>query len=540
LDLMAQLAEGRIVVAWLAIGALAFVALRAPFVAVPLERDEGEYAYIAWRVLEGEVPYRDAFDQKPPGVFAAYLGAFALFGRSAPAIRLFLHLWSVGTALVLFVFLRRMAGGLAAAGATLVFAVLSTDPRMGAVSANTESFLLLPMVGAMGCWTRALEGERKIWWIACGALAAAACWFKPVAATNLLLLALLAALDLPGESGSRRALALLRRAGWLAVGVLAVSAPVLAVFAAAGAGRDLVDAVFLHNLAYAQRRTPAEGLDNLRFALAQQAPSFAVFWLLAGWALLRPQLAGRRAWAVLAGWLAASLLGAAIGLQFRPHYFVQVLPALAALCGVTLAGASRRFGPGRGTLTGLVLGLVVVAVPAIANRGFLLAGSPEAVARRLWGLNPFPEAVEIGRYIGRTSAPDDSVYVVGSEPQIFFYAERRSATRYIFFYPLTGAYPDAARRQREAMSEVRSRRPLYVVWANLPTSLLASEGTEAWIFDETDAMLRESYRLEFMVHADPDGEAYAFSYGSEARRWIAEAADGLPALPWLAVYRRIP
>ena len=71
-----------------AVAALAFALLRIPYVSVPLERDEGEYAYIAQRSTHGEVPYRDAFDQKPPGVFLAYRGAFALFGQSIEGIHL--------------------------------------------------------------------------------------------------------------------------------------------------------------------------------------------------------------------------------------------------------------------------------------------------------------------------------------------------------------------------------------------------------------------------------------------------------------------
>ena len=92
---MAQLSQERArrVSTWLlVVAAIAFAALRAPFLSLPLERDEGEYAYVAWRMLEGEVPYRDAFDQKPPGVFLAYLGAFSLLGRSTEAIHLFAHL----------------------------------------------------------------------------------------------------------------------------------------------------------------------------------------------------------------------------------------------------------------------------------------------------------------------------------------------------------------------------------------------------------------------------------------------------------------
>ena len=58
-----------------------------------------------------------------------------------------------------------------------------------------------------------------------------------------------------------------------------------------------------------------------------------------------------------------------------------------------------------------------------------------------------------------------------------FYAQRASATRYIFFYPLTGPYADALARQHEAMREVEARRPAYVVRVALPTSLLLTEET---------------------------------------------------------------
>src|SRR5438128_2470887 len=87
---------------------LVFVALRAPCAAIPLERDEGEYAYIAQRMLHGELPYRDAFDQKPPGVFLAYLVPVRIFGTSVVAIHVTAYIWSALTALFVYLCARRM------------------------------------------------------------------------------------------------------------------------------------------------------------------------------------------------------------------------------------------------------------------------------------------------------------------------------------------------------------------------------------------------------------------------------------------------
>ena len=529
---------------WILIAALvAFAVLRAPFLSLPLDRDEGGYAYIAWRMLEGEAPYRDVFDQKPPGIYVAYIGAFALFGRSAGALHVFMHLWSAGTAVLLFFWLRRLlSGDLAAAFGVLVFSVASVDPALGANSANTEIFMLLPMVASLLCLERGIADRGARWWLGCGALAAGACCFKQVAATHALFVVLVAAASVPPGAAAERLREALRRCGWIAVGALGLLAPVVAALAAAGAWESFLDATLLHNLAYSQGKSAAEGLASLRYALDEQAPSFSVLWLLGLGALLWPRLAGRRAWGILVGWLVASLAGVAVGLYFRPHYFIQALPALAGLCGVALAAAARRLlarsGPrlAWGGIAALVA--LVIVPPVVANRGTLFAGSPEAISRRIYGLNPFPEAVQIARYVARTSEPDESVYVVGSEAQIFFYAERPSATRYIYFYPLTGRYPDAAERQREAIREVEASRPRYVVWVNVPTSLLSAEGSDPYIFEATNALLRREYGLEFVVRLDERLENYEFVYGSEALRWVVDARTDLQGLPWLAVYRR--
>ncbi len=61
--------------------------LGAASAGLPLERDEGEYAYIAWRWLDGEVPYVESFDQKPPGIFAIYALILVVFGKTPAATR---------------------------------------------------------------------------------------------------------------------------------------------------------------------------------------------------------------------------------------------------------------------------------------------------------------------------------------------------------------------------------------------------------------------------------------------------------------------
>ncbi len=529
--------------ALIAAAVLAFVAMRAPLLSVPLERDEGEYAYVAQRMLEGEVPYRDAFDQKPPGGFIAYLLAFATTGPTVEGIHLFLALWTAATAAVLYGLVRRLAGGSAAGFALLVFSLASADPRAQGHAANTENWMLLPLVLAAAACLRGWQRGDRISWLACGGFAACACWFKQVAATDACLFAAAvfgdAIVGRPAP-GLRKAL---MRLALLALGGVLVSAPVLLYFAAVGALAPFIDAVFLHNLEYTQSSSAREGLVNLLMTLRLLLPSFALVWGLATLGWLLPGSTPGRVRHALATWWLASLAGATIGLHFRPHYFLQTLPALAALAGVGAAGLAERLSRREGArpwLAPAALAALIVVVPLVAHRQLLLADSPAAVSRRIYGLNPFPEATVIADQIRRTSRPDDRVFVVGSEPQILFLAGRRSATRYIFFYPLTGDYPDARARQQEAIDEVEAARPLYIVWVDVVTSLQRTARSEPLVFDATLELIARDYELELIAHVDASRKSYRIERGEQARLWVRETlARQSEPLPLVALYRRV-
>jgi len=81
----------------------------------------------------------------------------------------------------------------------------------------------------------------------------------------------------------------------------------------------------------------------------------------------------------------------------------------------------------------------------------------------LYSLNPFPEAITVSDYIRRHSAPGARVAVLGSEPEIYFYSHRHSATVYIYTFALSEDQPYAAQMRREMIQEIRTAQPEYVV-----------------------------------------------------------------------------
>ena len=67
------------VAAWALLGliVLAATAVRLRLLDIPLDRDEGEYAYFGQLLLQGIPPYTTAYNLKLPGIYAVYAGMFA-------------------------------------------------------------------------------------------------------------------------------------------------------------------------------------------------------------------------------------------------------------------------------------------------------------------------------------------------------------------------------------------------------------------------------------------------------------------------------
>src|SRR3954471_10663457 len=78
-------------------------ALRFHLRNIPLERDEGEYAYAGQLMLQGIPPYKLAYNMKLPGTYAAYAIIMAAFGETARGIHLGLIVVNSLTTLLVYV-----------------------------------------------------------------------------------------------------------------------------------------------------------------------------------------------------------------------------------------------------------------------------------------------------------------------------------------------------------------------------------------------------------------------------------------------------
>ncbi len=146
------------------------VYVRLRLAGVPLERDEGEYAYAGQLILKGIPPYALAYNMKFPGTYYAYAAVMAVFGQTAWGIRVGLLGVHVATVALVFALGRRLVGTLAAGIGASAFALLALDRWSMGVFAHATHFVLLPAVAGLFVLEAARRSGRAWHFVAAGVL----------------------------------------------------------------------------------------------------------------------------------------------------------------------------------------------------------------------------------------------------------------------------------------------------------------------------------------------------------------------------------
>ena len=121
---------------WLAVLAVILLTTiaRVRLLSIPLERDEGEYAYAGQLILQGVPPYELVYNMKFPGIYYAYALVLAVFGQTQVGVHLGLFVVNAGTILLVFFLGRRLFDATAGAWAAAAFAVMSVSPSVAGAS----------------------------------------------------------------------------------------------------------------------------------------------------------------------------------------------------------------------------------------------------------------------------------------------------------------------------------------------------------------------------------------------------------------------
>jgi hypothetical protein len=227
---------------------------------------------------------------------------------------------------------------------------------------------------------------------------------------------------------------------------------------------------------------------------------------------------------------------AAVYPGWRGHYFIQSFPAAGLLAGVAFFGARSALARLKiSFFPQVILFLVFCAVLAspLAQWGHVyFTYTPVESSRAIYPGNPFPESVEIGRYLEARCPPDARVAVLGSEPEIYFYSRRQAATGYISMYPLMEPQPYAAAMQQQMIDEIEKANPEYVVFVHVPVSWLQYSDSNPLIFQWFQKYQSRQLQLAGLVEMPLDGPpVYHWFNGGEG---AVQTSSPL----WVSIFKR--
>ena len=397
--------------------------------------DEDYHTAAAIQTLHGKLLYRDLWYDKPP--LSAWLYA-AMGGYAGWPLRLFDALYVTAICAAVWRFARDLWGGREAVlAAGLMAFFLSFDLPAAVLPIAPDFFLLLPTIVAVHC---AWRGKA----LAAGVWSGVAFLFHT---KGLFVLAACVLLTW-------------RAAPALVLGFALPNAVVLAALGAMGALPQYFRQVWEWSAAYARSSSEAHPLLNgmrrtadwlgFHAALALGA---AAFW----WDNRRRE----NYW--MAGWLALSFAGVALGARFFPRYYLELLPPVVLMAAAALAR--------RKALMWVAAVALLVPLVRFGPRYATLALHDQ----RQWAdIALDQDSQAAAALVNRRKQPGDTLFVWGYRPGVFIYTRMTVASRFWDSQPLTGVPADRHLREVVAVMPEQAARNRAEFAASRPTFVVDS------------------------------------------------------------------
>lgn len=454
-------------------------------------RDQGIYAVVARTVLDGGMPYRDAFDFKPPGIYLIYALARLVFGSWQHGIRVIEALGMVGTVAALMHLAdrwwkNRHIGLMAGAMAALVHAQLDFWH-----TAQPETFGGMLTVVAIVVGTR--RARSPLQYVACGVIFGLAGLLKPPLAGGGAVLAVWAAhraLDTEAL-GWRGALATRWRAAarpllFVWVGGVLPFVAVVGWFWAKGALDAMYETLFVFTPHYTRLGWEHRSFFSL---LAQAFYEWLVgYSSLVSFGILLALVQPRTVWAkshvgLLLGVVAVQILGVALQGKFFAYHYAGMWPVTALIGALGWWTAwSRAKRHGSAAVVGFALLTALALTLRVATKD--LAGSFWQRSRervRVFVLEPWDRRGredlasvadvsatgnrEVAERLARRVPVDSPVFIWGFEPVIYDLADRPAASHYVYNVPQRVAWGRDEARDR-LMRHLEEHPPAAIVVAH--------------------------------------------------------------------------
>jgi len=165
------------------------------------------------------------------------------------------------------------------------------------------------------------------------------------------------------------------------------------------------------------------------------------------------------------------------------------------------------------------------------NYKYYFITSPNEIVQQTYWANYFAESPIISDFIASHTTPADRIAVIGSEPQIYFYSKRLSASGHIYTYGMMEPQPYARLMQNELIADIVRTQPKYILFFRSKFSWAVKPTSDTHIFNWTNQYTAQYYHPVCIVYPD-NYFTVRYVWGKDIQR------QGISAQKIIIVYER--
>jgi 4-amino-4-deoxy-L-arabinose transferase-like glycosyltransferase len=451
--------------------------VRIPFLNEPLDRDVGLFAAIGREIANGAIHYKDITDNKPPGIHFIFALLYKIVGSNFIAVNFLAVILALVTTLFIYFVSKRLFDRKTAIVSSLLFGIFSSSPHIEGSIATTENFMILPLIIMFFFFIKAEDKYSWLLYFLSGVFAGIALCFKQIALFDFFgILAYLVILTFI-LSEEHRIKILLKKIILLLMGFILLPVIFIIYFKIHNALNDFLYSVFIANFKYISLLGYRVGYlnkffnSNIKFAVNHSILLIGAltFILMTGFIFIKnlkaKQITVNQKIILLSSWIIFSFLGVCFPARFFPHYYIQILPSFSIATGYVLVNIFfKRFQ--FQTIRGMFILVCVISsflYSLFVSYRFYFVYKPEEISVKKYQWEPFVETRDLGYYIRYHSHKDDYIYVWADEPEIYYYSDRRSPSKYLNNCQFTYFKFFSLYTEKDLVKDLKQKIPVYII-----------------------------------------------------------------------------
>lgn len=492
--------------------------IRCRYLELPLERDEGEYAYAGLQIHNGFAAYENAYNMKFPGAYLFFAFIF-YFGKTLSVIRIFflvLHFLQV-----LFIYLitkNIFQENRPAIYACIIYILLTSSFSSFGLLGKAEPIAVFFFLAGLYVVVRqqVLQKSNALSFIVAGVLLGCSFLMKQ----NCLLFGCIAAGYIMIFSTQKMRSLLLFSAGFIIPFALLV-----VHILTAGTFQNFKFFTIDYAQQYGKIVDLKQGWGIFRFEFEKLFHFNTIAFIITGIGFLLVVIKApfKKTFFFLFIWMICSLVVLSAGYYFRPHYFLLVYPVCAIAAGSFLFAVSSLRKMNISKFIPSIVILISFYFFIHAQSAFIFKDDPDTTMHKMYIWTPFPECVEIGKHINAITNENAKIGMIGNEPEIAFYADRQLASGYMYLYPFFEDQKYALEMTRQFIAETEAGQPEIMIFSNVSWDATKNKACEKVIEDWWEAFSK-NYELFESVCSDSDHGVKYFTTEeprSQFDHWVA-------------------